>query len=319
MSKSLALLLLLPASALAAPVLTTTGACPGPVTITVTGGTPNGRVAFLTSQGTGSFAVPAGPCAGDLTGLNGSSTVFRGLRNLDATGSVTFTPTLGGPACSLVMQAIDVPSCQQSLVVPVGDVVLPATVRQIRSGAVPVDSEVELGPVRVTAKTTFGFFAQQDAQPNGGIYVFGGADWETTYGALSLGDVVEVDGRYIEYFDLTEISLPASTAPSLVVTGSGPVPPPTTLTVSALVAGAESYESMLVAVQNVTVTAAPNQFNEWMVGDGAAEVMVDDIMHLPAVTPLVSDAFSLVRGPLYYSFGAYKIEPRDATDVVPAP
>ena len=55
--------------ALATPVLTVTGDCPGPATIDMTEISAFGTAALLVGSGPGSEVVPAGPCAGIPTGL----------------------------------------------------------------------------------------------------------------------------------------------------------------------------------------------------------------------------------------------------------
>jgi hypothetical protein len=105
----LSLALLVPASAYAAPVLTVSGACPGPVTIEATGA---GSWALLSANAGGSNLVPGGPCAGEMTGL-GAGMAFRGIH------SSPLSPTLPGAACGAWLQALDVDTCEFSAVVPV--------------------------------------------------------------------------------------------------------------------------------------------------------------------------------------------------------
>ena len=109
MHKFLLICLALPATALAAPTLALDGSCPGPTTIDLSGFTPGGNIAFLMSElGVGDDSIPAGPCAGTTTGLEGP----RWLNTLaDADGAMTFYPSLPGGACTRHIQMLDVATC----------------------------------------------------------------------------------------------------------------------------------------------------------------------------------------------------------------
>jgi hypothetical protein len=93
-----------------------TGTCPGPVTITASGATPNGRVHFLKATGTGNVAWPAGPCAGTPLGLDESVSRLRTI-TADANGIADFTAGAPPPACGvLLVQVIDIGSCNTTSV-----------------------------------------------------------------------------------------------------------------------------------------------------------------------------------------------------------
>lgn len=94
--------------------LSIAGSCPGPLTVTATGATPDARVTFLRATGTGNAEWPAGPCAGTQLGLDGS---VRRLRTIaaDANGVAEFTLTVPPSACGVVLvQALDTNTCTTS-------------------------------------------------------------------------------------------------------------------------------------------------------------------------------------------------------------
>lgn len=92
--------------------LTVDGVCPGPAFISVTGGTLGGGMAILSSTAPGSDPVPAGPCAGVVTGLTAPSPLA--LVGLDANGGFFLPPTLPGGACGLLLQMLDATTCALS-------------------------------------------------------------------------------------------------------------------------------------------------------------------------------------------------------------
>ena len=91
------------------PTLAVEGRCPGPVSITGTGYTPGGSVAVLHGTGPGSTRIPAGPCAGTVSGLAG----LRYLMSVpvDRSGEVSLMPTAPDGACGRSLQLLDLSTC----------------------------------------------------------------------------------------------------------------------------------------------------------------------------------------------------------------
>ena len=125
---------LLPLAALAlsatasAQSLSMPGDCPGTVDVTIDGITPGGEVWLMVGASEGSQAVPAGPCAGTVTGLDG---LRRGTRAVDHDGDgvLTFSPSLGGGACGTPVQVLDGATCALTNVAyPGEDVVAPGDI-----------------------------------------------------------------------------------------------------------------------------------------------------------------------------------------------
>ena len=84
--------------------------CPGDVTVTVTGATPGGTIAFLRGLDIGSDVVARGACAGSVSNLAGLR--FMGaVTDGDGDGVHTFTPTLPDGSCSAQVQVLDMTTC----------------------------------------------------------------------------------------------------------------------------------------------------------------------------------------------------------------
>lgn len=105
--------------ALATPVLTVTGDCPGPATIDMTEISAFGTAALLVGSGPGSEVVPAGPCAGIPTGLADVG-LARLKTDTEGDGMLRLRPTLSAPSCGRSIQVLDIDSCELSEVVPLG-------------------------------------------------------------------------------------------------------------------------------------------------------------------------------------------------------
>lgn len=87
------------------------GTCGGPATITTSGATPGGNLAYVTGTAGGASVVPAGPCAG--TALPVGSPRLRATRTADAAGSdVVNVPSLGPAVCGATYVVLDSATCQ---------------------------------------------------------------------------------------------------------------------------------------------------------------------------------------------------------------
>jgi hypothetical protein len=143
------------------------------------------------------------------------------------------------------------------------------------------------------------FTIQDGAGAYSGIWVEGAG--------VAIGDEVDVEGPVAESFDLTLIS-----ATQIVILTSGnalPAPEP----LATLAVSDEQWEGVLISTLG-EVDNGDIGFGEWSVNDGSGSAIVDDLGYL--FTPAPEGINFGVTGPLYFSFGAFKIEPRDANDVV---
>lgn len=143
------------------------------------------------------------------------------------------------------------------------------------------------------------FIADGAGAWNGIVLYMPGSGWT----GLAVGDEIQVTGEVQEFNDLTEITNISAWS---VLSSGNPVYPPTLLTTAA--ANDEQYESTYVRFENVTVTNEDLGFGEWEIDDGSGPFVVDDIF-IYSYTPLLGDLFDWIQGPVYYSFGAYKLEP----------
>ena len=123
---------------------------------------------------------------------------------------------------------------------------------------------------------------------------------------VAVGDSVTVEGIVGESYDLTQI-----TAANLILHGSNyDLFAPAVMPTGSI--SVEDYEGVLVFTSG-DVDNADLGFGEWSIDDGSGAVVIDDLGY--AATPALGVFFE-VAGPVYYAFGAYKIEPRDEMDVI---
>jgi hypothetical protein len=169
------------------------------------------------------------------------------------------------------------------------------------NGSSPVANQgVLTGGIVTGVVAGFGYYIQAGNGPWSGIYV---SDNNNT---VNRGDSVTLGGTVEESFGFTRLN--NVTGFTLVSSGN---PQPAVSTVSTALANTEAYESVLCQVVNVPCVVAPNQFGEWKLYDGDS-LYVDDQMY--AYTGVVGTSYD-VTGCLFYSFGEFKLEPRDANDV----
>jgi hypothetical protein len=91
--------------------LSLAGPCPGEVTLTLTGATPQAPVALLHGE-EGMSQVPGGPCAGTQLGL--ANPRLAGMAHTDLTGGLSVTRDLESQACDRSVQALDLATCAVS-------------------------------------------------------------------------------------------------------------------------------------------------------------------------------------------------------------
>jgi predicted extracellular nuclease len=139
------------------------------------------------------------------------------------------------------------------------------------------------------------------------------------------GDWISVTGTVEEDFGVTRLA--DLTNFSIVTPGFG-VYDPIQLTTGEITTGganAEAYEDLLIKVVNLTVTDpfpdAPSNHGEFEVDDGSGGVRVDDAFS-PGFngnndsTFHLNDTIEQLIGMHYYSFGNYKILPRNDNDII---
>ncbi len=164
-----------------------------------------------------------------------------------------------------------------------------------------------------SATTNYGFFlGDPDGGAWSGLFIF------TNQHHPQLGDMVQVRGTIIEYYNFTEMT---SVNQYTVLSSNNPLPPVSTITTGALTTPAtgEQWESVLVRVQNVNVTSLPNNFREFNVNDGTGACQIDDQFfdrgfQWTGIT--VNQFWAEIRGIVDYSFNFYGLNPRNMSDMI---
>ncbi len=171
---------------------------------------------------------------------------------------------------------------------------------------------VELEGLVITANFGDTFFAQDPrGGPYSGITIFAHGDYRDE---AVPGSVVNITGNYSEFFENTQVYLT-----TLEVTGTTFMPAPYEALHPAHIMTngplAEMFESVLVRVVDVSTTHTqpdcPFDFGEFEVGGG---LRIDDMGFKWEAR--LGDRFESITGPLNFSFGNHKIEPRDEADIV---
>ncbi len=94
--------------------LTTSGTCPGRVTLVAENATANQFVAFIYARGAGSVVIPSGLCAGTRLGLNASAALLSTVR-ANLIGRAVFSGNVPPGACNhILIQALDAATCSTS-------------------------------------------------------------------------------------------------------------------------------------------------------------------------------------------------------------
>jgi hypothetical protein len=190
-------------------------------------------------------------------------------------------------------------------------------VYDVRTGAYAEEDLVELPNLVVTSPDSgSGFFVQdQSGSEYAGIWVYYGgvSAFGETGAGVALGDAVTISGQYIEYYELSEIEI--LDAAGISVTGTGSVPSPVTLTDADLgdAATAEKYESMLVTVESVAVSADRGS-GEWLWGSNV--ITHDKFFDAEELGLLIGSTAESITGNLNYNFSEYKLEPHDSGSFV---
>ncbi len=174
------------------------------------------------------------------------------------------------------------------------------------------DSPLKLQQVRTkgvvtavkTGSTTFNMWLQDSAKAWNGVYVYG---VNNSLGTIAQGDSVEVIGTVDEYNNLTEIK---SVSYLNKINSGNTLPTPVDVTPAQ--AASEAYEGVLVKLNNVECTVADAGYGEFTVSDGTNTINVDDFLY--KYTPTQGARYN-ITGVIDYSFGAFKLLPRSASDV----
>nr|MBC8478119.1 hypothetical protein [bacterium] len=156
----------------------------------------------------------------------------------------------------------------------------------------------------VTAAFGNGFFlSENNGTPWSGLFVFDSAVLP------AVGDSLTLTGTVTEYYELTELD--NVTTATLHNSGLTPVP----IAISCLEAASEQHEGCFLQLDDLIVVDPDLGFGEWSVSDGTGTLVIDD-MGSYSYIPQAGDPIEQLTGPLTYSFGVFKLEPRDDGDIV---
>ncbi|MCA9656194.1 MAG: lamin tail domain-containing protein [Myxococcales bacterium] len=192
------------------------------------------------------------------------------------------------------------------------------TIYEIQDGTIATGSSVDVQGVIVTGVGGTGFFAQEPAGGQySGVYVYLNAA-----PTVVVGDEVDITGVTEEFNDLTELNAELGSVTPTGVTGV--VLTPDLVSGADLSAAAgEPWEGVYVRIEGapLAVVGLPG-FSEFDVNDGGADdTRIDNFLYsvfdFPALYPLfgVGASFTAIQGPVNFTFGDYKVCPRQDADL----
>ncbi len=155
------------------------------------------------------------------------------------------------------------------------------------------------------------FFQEQGRSEWAGLFAYVNKDYQV----LTVGDEIKVKGDISEYYGLTEIKNIQST--EILSRNNEPVA--VTIDAAMLQGGcsswAEPFEGMLIRLVNMDVTFSSGVYNQWTVSDWSGSCIVNDYLY-EGEWPTVEkgDHFTSIKGVVHYSYGEYKVFPRDSLD-----
>ena len=140
-----------------------------------------------------------------------------------------------------------------------------------------------------------------------------GADVSELERAYDTGVILghEFVGEVVEYYDKTEVKV--SDSANFTVTGTGSVSPEV---ISAVPSDWELYEGVLVTLGAAVTTDDPDQYGESPLdldNDGAVDIYLDNYLYDAAAPNGTS--FTSITGVVDYSYGSFRVMPRDASDL----
>lgn len=210
----------------------------------------------------------------------------------------------------------------------------PATIYDVKSGAIGVGTAVHISNALITAKGSNGFFVQVkegDTAPlytgpdNSGLFVFTGAAAPALTTAV-VGQRAAIDASVATFQGETELD----TVVGITVNGTVEAPPaPIAATYAEVMTGgtrAAKLEGVIVKVGPSSITAVDTTQGEFTMTDTAAAadggtttLVGDDFLYVPAPALTVGQALTSVTGVLAFRQMASKLEPRTAADIEAGP
>ncbi|MDP8268060.1 MAG: T9SS type A sorting domain-containing protein [Candidatus Tenebribacter davisii] len=183
--------------------------------------------------------------------------------------------------------------------------VTPYTIYDIQyslTGPSPHEGELVETSGIVTAKFENYFFIQDGPGAWNGIAIYPNQEVE-------VGDEITISGSVLEYNDKTEIT----DIINITILGTLEVPESVVLSAAEL-STTEDYESVLARLQDVTISNDNLGNGNWEVEDISGTCMIGglgDYTYQPELGEFIYNLTGIVD----YTFGAFKLEPRDDEDI----
>ncbi len=168
----------------------------------------------------------------------------------------------------------------------------------------PYDGDAVITHGVVTARYYSYFTIQDGSGARSGL-------WARALAAPSVGDSVTIRGTVTESDGIN--SGCTFVVGAVVESSSAAATMPDPAVISTLALSSEDYEGVLVEVESGECTNTTLGSGEWEINDGSGAGRVDDLGY--AFTPMLGTVYD-VTGPLLYREGNFKLEPRDADDIV---
>jgi len=175
---------------------------------------------------------------------------------------------------------------------------------QGETAASPYDGVPVITSGVVTAQYAFYFVIQDGSGPWSGLWARGLAVPAVGDSVTVFGTVTESDGINAGNTFLVGAVVQSS--------GSATTPPGSTLVTTA-VAPSEAYEGVLVRVENAVCTNANIGAGVWQADDGSGSCAVGEFAY--DSDPVLGTTYD-VSGPVGYSDSFFRIEPREAGDII---
>lgn len=135
------------------------------------------------------------------------------------------------------------------------------------------------------------------------------------YKSPSVGDEIKLKGDVAEYFGMTEMKNIDSTSILSSNHVINPLPVAAASVSGSCRVWVEKYEGMLVQLTNITVSQSANENGQWYVSDWSGQAMIDDYFFEGEwLRPAFGTHFVSISGVLHFSYGEYKLMPRDIND-----
>ncbi len=183
--------------------------------------------------------------------------------------------------------------------------VTPYTIYEIQystTGPSPHEGELVETSGIVTAKFESYFFIQDGVGAWNGIVIY-------PLQEVELGDEITISGSVLEYNDKTEIT----DIINMTILGSTDLPNPIVIDAATL-SSTEDYESVLTKIQNVTVSNEDLGYGTWEVEDQSGTCIIGGLGNY-TYEPLLGQLIFNLTGVVDYTYGDFKLEPRDDTDI----